>query len=450
MLGPPAFGLIAMASPILRFVLLFNDMGLLHATIQRPTISHRQLSVLFWINISASIVLTFILIAIAPLIGWLYSEPRVPAITASLASVLLLSGLSAQPMALMNRKMRFIPLAVIDVAAAVSGALIGMGAAWLGWGYWSLVVMQAGNSVTICVLAWSFAGWRPSRPRWEPGVASLLGFGGNITAYNLLGFFAESLDNVLLGITNDSLALGLYDRSSKLVIAPMAQIYLPFTRVALPLLSRLQESAERYRKAYLRLLQSCLILITPAVLCVVLFAEQIVAALLGPAWAGAAPITRWLAVGGLIQPIIASTTWLFVSQNRSRQQLLWGSIGFAIMVLSFVAGLPWGALGVARSSAACSWLLRAPLIVWAATTAGSVGGRDLIVGCYPVLAGSAAAVTVLWFTKLRFHFSGIEGLLLALLVSYAAHALVLAFLPAGQRILRETWALRSAFVPAAP
>jgi hypothetical protein len=88
--------------------------------------------------------------------------------------------------------------------------------------------------------------------------------------------------------------------------------------------------------------------------------------------------------------------------------------------------------------------------VWAATTAGPVRGRDLIVACYPVLAGSAAAATVLWFAKSRLDFSGIEGVLLGLLVSYAAHAIVLALLPAGQRILRETWALRSAFVQATP
>jgi PST family polysaccharide transporter len=448
MLSPSAFGLVAMVSPILRFVLLFNDMGLLQATIQRPTISHRQLSALFWINLSASVVLICALIAAAPLVGWLYREPRIPAITASLASVLLLSGLSAQPMALMNRRMRFIPLAIIDVASTVCGAVIGIGAAWLGWGYWALVAMQAGNSVTICLLAWALADWRPSRPRLEPGIAPLLGFGGNVTAYNVLGFFAASLDDVLLGSTNGSLALGLYERSSKLVIAPVIQIYVPFTRVSVPLLSRLQDAAEQYRRAYLQLLQISLMLITPGLLCAVVLADQIVLALLGPAWGAAGPITRWLAIGGLTQPIIASASWLFVSQNRARQQLLWGSIGFAMIVASFVVGLPWGPLGVARSSATCMWLLQAPLIVWAATRAGPVRGHDLVFASYPMLIGSAAAVVVLFLAKARFGLSGIEGLLFALFVSYGTHAAVLALIPAGQKMLRETWALRSAFVQA--
>lgn len=445
-LSPAAFGLVAMVAPLLRFVQLFSDMGLLQAVIQRSTISHRELSALFWINLCTSTVLALMLIAASPLAGWLYGEPRIPGIMASLAVILILSGLAAQPMALMNRRMQFVPLAAIDVISTIIGAAAGIAAANWGAGYWALVAMQAGNSIAICALAWAFAGWRPTRPRREPGLRSLLGFGGNLTAYNVVAFFSESLDNILLGATTGSAPLGLYDRSSKIVMAPMVQIMVPFTRVSVPLLCRLEASTEKYRKAYLHLLQIALLVITPGLVCAAVLADQVIIVLLGPTWAAAAPIARWLGIGALVHPVLNSASWLFVSQNRAQQQLLWGSMGFVIIVISFLLGLPWGPLGVARSYSLCTWLLQVPLIVWAATRAGPVRLRDVASACSTAAIGAAAAAVALVLARNHLESAKIEGLIFAILLSYAVHGVVLTLVPGGRRFLRDSWSLRSAFV----
>src|SRR5947209_6348175 len=49
-LGPQAYGIIAMAAIVIGFINTFRDMGTAAAIIQRPAISHRLLSSLFWIN----------------------------------------------------------------------------------------------------------------------------------------------------------------------------------------------------------------------------------------------------------------------------------------------------------------------------------------------------------------------------------------------------------------
>jgi PST family polysaccharide transporter len=441
LVSPSAFGLVAMAAPILRFVQLFNAMGLLEAVIQRPSISHRELSALFWINLLASSLFAVAFAAAAPVAAWFYGEPRLREVMFCLCLILLLGGLSAQPMALLNRRMRFVPLTLIDVLSTAAAAVVGIGMATLHFSYWSLVGMQATNSLVLCALAWLFSGWRPSRPRWEPEVVPLLGFGGHISASNVLGFFAESSDRVLLGAATGGRALGLYDRSSTLVMTTLTLVMTTFTRIAVPLLSRLVDTGERYRRTYLWILQTVLTLTMPGLLVVILVPGSVIQVCLGSAWLDAIPIIRLLALGAMVHPIIGSTAWLFVSQGRAEQQLAWGVWGYAAIAASFVAGLPWGAVGVAGSWATCSWLVWAPMMVWAATRHGPVHTRDLVKACVPMAAGTCTALLALWVVSSSIDIDSLEELVLALVLSYGSHGLMLALLPGGKHFLRDTWRL---------
>lgn len=445
LLAPAEFGLVAMVTPIVGFLQIFGDMGLLPATVQKPTISQRELSGLFWVNLAVSAALAVLVIACSPGVAWLYGEPRAAGVTACLGALLLLAGLSAQPMALMTRRLRFLPLAAIDIAASAAAATAGIAAATADLGYWSLVLMQAANSLTVLVLAWSFAGWRPTRPQRVAGLVSLLHFGGDVTAFNVVNYFSYNLDNVLIGATWGEAPLGLYSRGFRLMLIPVSQIVLPFARVAVPLLSRLHDSPEKYRAAYTKMLGATLLATTPGIAFAVVLAHQLVVTVLGQRWEAAAPIFAWLGVSALAVPINLSASWLFISQNRTRLQLAWSCIGTTIVVVAFLVGLPWGVVGVAASTACFVWLLQAPLLWWGVTREGPVRLADLGRAFYPAFLAGAASFGALWLAKDALAGLGGVGLPLALVASYVVHAATLACLPEGNRTLRELWDLRSMF-----
>ena len=125
LLLPAEFGLVAMIGPVLSFVGIFNELGLSQATVQRPSITHQELSNLFWINVAVSSALALLMCGAAPLIALFYNEPRLTAITMWLATMLVVGGLSAQQLALMNRHMRFGQLATIDVACTFMAVAVG-------------------------------------------------------------------------------------------------------------------------------------------------------------------------------------------------------------------------------------------------------------------------------------------------------------------------------------
>ncbi len=392
-LAPADFGVMAMAVPILSLVQIFNELGLSQATIQLETISQAQLSVLFWTNVAVSAALAAALAACAPLIALTYGQPRVAPVCMALAGLLVLSGLSAQQIALLNRRMGFLTLAGIDVACNLGAVLAGVSAAASGLGVWSLVLMQAANSAVILVLSWTFSGWRPSLPRRHSGAGALLAFGGHVTGYNVINYLCNNLDAVLVGRLAGSVQLGFYDRAVRLVATPFWQISLPVARVALPLLSRLSGRDAEYRTAFASMIQALLLVLSPLLIWIAFTARVSVPLLLGERWEAAGPMVAWLALATLLSPLSLASYWLFVSQGRARQQLPFAIAKMAITLVAVLLGLRHGALGVTRMLAIMSLPIDG-VVLWGAVRAGPVRARHVLGYLLPVAAGILAAACV--------------------------------------------------------
>ena len=446
LLLPGEVGLVALVGPLLSFVGIFTDLGLTQATVQRDRITQSELSGLFWISTTIGAVLAGAVCALAPLAAAFYHEPRLTPVAMSLAGLLVLAAMAAQPIAVMNRNMRFVPLAVLDIGCSMAAAVVGIGAAWAGMGYWSLVLMQAANGVAILVFAWTLSGWRPSAPRWDPGVAGLLRFGGHMTAFNLISFAGSNLDSILIGRLRGSVSLGLYDRAFKLVAAPIWTLSIPIARVAMSLLSRLRGTPDRYRHAYLQMLQMLLLVTLPAVAFTAVAAGTAVPFLLGPAWAEAAPIVAWLAVATGFAPLSISASWLFVSQGRGREQTGYACARTALSVTALLCGLPWGVVGVAQAYAAFGLIVHG-VSLWGATRRGPVALMDAVAACAPLAGAAALAALAVRLAEQQMQMHGVPPwaqLLLGAATAYAAFGAALMAMPGGARLVRGAWALRSA------
>jgi polysaccharide transporter, PST family len=437
-LSPSDFGLVAMTAPILAFVQLFADLGLSQATIQRPRISEGQLSILFWINVAASASLGLLTLAVSPLVGSFYGEPRVVAITAISGSMFILGGLYSQHIALLNRNLAFGKLAVIELTAITLGASAGLASALRGLGYWSILVGQGTISFVTLSFAWALCNFRPGLPKRGEQWQSLVAFGGNLTGFNVVNYFARNLDNVLIGKFNGRDALGLYDRAYRLMLMPLSQVSQPLARVALPLLSRMQAEPELYRKAYTRTLELLLVLTYPGIAFVLVSHDQLILLLLGEKWAGISPIFGILAIGALFAPIGNSTGWLFLSQDRTREMRNWGAVSSALFVLSFAMGLPWGPVGVAACYVTVGGVIQGPLLLWACTRSGPVALRDVLRALLPH-ALSVLICCAVEFTLARVLPAGLGCFLLQLALCYPLYFAALLIAPGRTGILKTVW-----------
>jgi PST family polysaccharide transporter len=434
-----------MVAPVIALVHLVADLGLGQAAIQRPDIKQDEVSTLFWLGLAVNIVMSVLVALLSPLLALLYHEPRLMLVTIVLAGLIPLSGLSTQPAGLLSRNLRFGILALLDVAPPIVGLISGLTAAWFGWGYWSLIVSAASESLIFVVLVWSVSTWRPSFHAFGKSAWPLVRMGGLITGFNLVQYVTTTFDNMLIALTQGAVALGLYDKAYKTVTQPVEQLLMPANRIAIPLLVRLLPEPDRYKRAYLSMVQVTLLFGAPGILFVLVMSKELMLTLLGPRWDGIAPILSWLCFGSFASPLYSSTVWLFVSQGRAGQQLRYGFITSAISVASFVAGLPWGPAGVAAGAGLAFVFLSTPLTCWGATRAGPLKSGDLLRAVVPLLVALLVTATILSAVTNLVPAEGLASLSLVFVFVYGTFFAILLCFSSGRSILRRTWRLHALF-----
>ena len=267
----------------------------------------------------------------------------------------------------------------------------------------------------------------------------MLSYGGNLTGYNITNYFARNLDNALIGKFWGAYQLGMYSRAYQMLLMPMAQINNPLVAVAVPALSRLTDSPERYRAAYRKILEKIAMITMPGIVFMIAMSDWLVLLLLGPQWREAGRIFMLLGVAAVIQPVTKTVPWLFTTQGRAREMLKWGFIGSGIAVVAIVAGLPWGATGVAASYAATDLCISTPLLFWYVGRRGPVRTGDFYRTIAPSVCASLCSLAVLLICRrwLEILPSLVARLTTAFLITVAVSFLVFSALPAGRLAMRS-------------
>lgn len=365
LLAPEDFGLLGMAVVVTGFLVLFKDLGLAMATIQRADITHEQISTLFWINVGAGVSIMLLTMALAPALAWFYGEPRLVVITLTLAGAFVFGGLSVQHLALLRRQMRFGAVAYVEIAAQLFSIIVAVVLAWRFRTYWALVAMHVTLPATTAAGVWIACRWRPGRPMWAEGVRPLLAYGGHQTGFSVVNYFTRNLDNALIGWRFGAGALGVYREAYRLLLLPIAQLSAPATHVALAALSRLQYDPDRFRAYYCRGIELMVTCSMPVVAFLFVSADHVVLTVLGDQWLGAVTIFRVLGPAAFLGSFNVATGWVHSSLGRVDRKFRWGLFVSIVSVIGFVISLRWGPIGVAASVSIVTCTLRIPGLMYA-------------------------------------------------------------------------------------
>jgi PST family polysaccharide transporter len=181
MLLPEYFGLLTMVMVVTAVVDRLKDLGLTVVTIQRKTITHEEVSTLFWINAAGGLAMALIVAACAYPLALFYQEPRLIPITLAMATTFIWTSLTVQHSALLNRQMKYAHLAAIQISTNALSLAVAIVLAWAGAGYWALIAREALRTLFIAAGVWMCFPWVPSLPSRKARITSMLSFGGDLT-----------------------------------------------------------------------------------------------------------------------------------------------------------------------------------------------------------------------------------------------------------------------------
>ncbi|KAA9132926.1 lipopolysaccharide biosynthesis protein [Microbacterium caowuchunii] len=394
LLTPHDFGLVAIVAAVVGIAEVFRDFGLSTAAIQAREISEAERTNLFWANLSLGFICALASAACAPLLASIYDDQALIGITIALSLVFIINGATTQLTANVTRALNFRGLAVCVIVSQIIGVSLALTLAAFGFGYWALVAQQIATAGSLLLVTLAVGRWVPGLPKRQAPIKRFFKFGAATVGSKTFSFVAKNIDVAALGFVAPVSSVGFYSKAQELVAAPLDQINTPLTRVALPILSRVQDDDATFQR-YTEKAQLVACYVTSLGLAWLAgSAYPFVTILLGERWAPVAPILSILAIAGIFRSLAQVTYWIYLAKGLVGPQLKLYAVTQALIIIGILMGLPWGPLGVACGATA-GYLLFWLAGMWHVSRVARVRTLPLFRRCLMVLGLLAFPVLAL-------------------------------------------------------
>lgn len=423
LLTPSEFGLAAMALTFSGLTLVFTDLSLGAALVQRRSITEEDRSTVFWTTVGTGVACTAAGVLLAVPIANLFNEPGVRWLIVAESFCFVIVALSATQAALMTRAMAFRGLELRDVGGTLVGSAVALGLAFSGFGAWAIIGQSLAAAAASTILLWTFATWRPRFMFSRQSLRDCGGFGIKLFGSKLMGVVNTYADNLLVGRYLGAAALGMYAVAYNVMFNPVSRLITPIQGVLIPVFSRLQDEPARLGQAWLRGSRLMAFAAFPAFAGMIAVAPDFIPVVLGKKWDEAVPVVQLLCIAGALQAVQTLQHSVLQARGKAGTLLRFMITSSVLNVTAFAFGLRWGITGVAG----CFVVSRAvllPVLTW--RTAREVGVRplDQLRSIWPVVEASILMLLAVAGTRHLLIHTGLGPglrLLVLILVGVAAY-----------------------------
>jgi O-antigen/teichoic acid export membrane protein len=387
-IGPEAagIGMVAIAAFALLDVVganLFTD-----ALVQHPRLGPRHAASAVTGATLAGAVMGLLLALLAPWLAAASDAPEAEALTLALAPFLAVSGFSGAAAGLVLRQHRFALLASRVLVGQPVALGLGLVLAAQGWGPWAMVANQAATTLVAALLLAGFGrlGLRPMLDRaalaalWPVAGPQVVAIGVMIARYRLF--------LLALGMATTEAVLAVSHVAFRMLDAALVMVWQATGRIAMPRLCGLQHDREAMAEAFGDLAQLQALLGMPLAAGIALMAPDLVQAVLGPAWYGAAQAAQIVGFCAVLSFIHGDTVSLFVARGKAGWNVAINMAALAVPLAALALAQPQTPSGVALAWAAQA-LVMPPILAWLVLREIGRSPLWLLRRIAPALAGTA-------------------------------------------------------------
>ncbi len=358
------FGVIGMVLVYTGFVDLLAEFGISATVVQKRYLDRRGLSTVFWLAAAIGLTLTGISILLAPVIESFFDFEGLRVIVQVMSVNLLLVSLATVPQGLLQQKLAFKQLAALEVISALLSGIIGIALAFLGWGYWALVVQGISGKAIHLLGYFVFTRWRPLLTLQVEVIRDILSFSGNLLGYRIIYYWSRNADNLIIGRTLGSTLLGFYNQAYTVMMYPIRLLSFVINPSIQPVFAASQDEPEKIAPTYLQLLELLALITFPAGIFLHIFAGPVIRVLWGGQWETSIPVFEVLALLTMVQPLLVTSSSVFIARNKDRLLFRLGTCTSLIIIAGIALGAQYGIVGVATGYAIAYWLFATPLTLY--------------------------------------------------------------------------------------
>ena len=347
LLEPREFGLVGAAMVVINLALMFAELGLRPALVQRAILAPRHLHTAFTTSIILGGFFGLLLILAAPVIASFFRLEQLQPIIKVIALIFPIYSLTFVAEAMLERELQFRLLAMVNIISYLVGfGMVGISLAFLGFGVWALVVARLASGATVAT-ALLLVQPHPKRPRWDwQSFKELMAFGGGFTLGRIFNNVARQGDNLVVGRFLGSEALGLYGRAYQLLVFPTALFGNVLDKVLFPSMAKIQNDPKRLELVFRRGVTLLALLFAPISVVLLVLPPELILVLLGPKWLEVTLPFQILAIGMLFRASYKMSDSL-ARATGAVYRGSWRQAAYAFFVLTGAwVGQHWGIAGV--------------------------------------------------------------------------------------------------------
>ena len=346
LLDPLDFGLMAIVLILLGFAQIFSDMGISNAIIYRQDSTKEQLSSLYWLNVSAGVVVFLFCVALSPVIARIYNEPRLYSLILWASLVFLVTPFGQQYEILLQKHLEFNRLAGAGASGYLVSAVVSISFAYSGAGVYSLVWGQLAHSFTRALYLYVI-----SRKEWNPefhfarrDLKGYLNFGlyqmGDKVTNYINAYLTQFILSFFLGIKT----LGYYTLACDIVFKPILVINPIMTRVAFPVFSKTQNDMHTMKRWYMKMIRLLSCCNFPISLGSAAVASVAVPIIYGQQWLPAVSLVQILSFVALLQSTSRPVGPLLLANGKANWGFMYG-LGTAFVTIPLLlCGVRWNGI----------------------------------------------------------------------------------------------------------
>ncbi len=346
-LTPGEVGLFGTALAAAMMVAVFQDFGIGRFISGEPDLDDDKLRRCFSVSIVIALTIGAVIGALAWPIAGFYHDNRLFPILAVIAASYLLVPFGIVPAALLQRRLDFRGLFIVNTGAAFTMAAVTIGAAAHGWSAMSLAIGTVAQAGVRAVLGIWMCGEHPRLPLKLDGLAPILKFGSGSSALILSGALGVRTPELIIGRLINFIAVGLYGRAVGLSGQLRQLVSGAIGGVFFPAFARMRDRGEAFAPAYLRVVAAYSVTTWPAMAFLAAAAVPVVDLLYGPVWAGVAPLLMLIALSEIPFTALPLHMDVPIVLGRMRALLMFNSIDTAVsmglMIAAAFINVEWAA-----------------------------------------------------------------------------------------------------------
>lgn len=343
------FGYYAAITAITTIFAAFSETGIGSAIVQQKDLTKRYTNNAFTISLLFGSFISLLLLVLSGPLSRSVADESMKVPLMLMSGTLLLHSLTSVNFGLMQRKLQFLRIGLINLISLIITTIVSVWLAYEGYGYYAIITKAILHSILTFILSLFLCKTRFGLAFDGQTFKKIFSFSGWLMASVLFSKLAHQVDRLLMPRLLSVSALGAYSRPKEFINKISDRLNGIFDTALFPVLSGIQDNPKALNSAFRRsmyVMNVFALLLTTAF---VFNSGLMIRVFFGEQWAYLQPVMIVLSFGLLFNIDGRLADCYLRSLGMTKQQFYFRIFETVITTIGILIGYKWDIMGVAVS-----------------------------------------------------------------------------------------------------